>query len=735
MSRSKTSPKARHRKRQKQRSQAPNDQADIALALDHQRAGEVEQAKQIYCEVLRRNPECVDAWHLLGMALASVGQHDEAINCLKQAVGLLPDHPELLGNLGVVYRSAGDLVAAESTLRQAIHLAPEATGIRANLGTVLMEQGNLDAATTMFERVLRADRDHKLATMNLANIWQSQGRTRDAADAYVRLLGQHPHDALVAANLGEALRQLGAWAEAAESLSHALTLAPQQTETRLNLARTLMNLNQHAAAEKQLRDLIRQRSDWSKPYHYLGKMLLDIRQLPAARQAIEQALANDPTDLYAMNTLGFTHLEMGQHALATSCFERVVERDPTMHAAHSSLLFIKSGDPAIDQQALFEAHREWGQMHGSVEQFDHPARAVDDRRIRLGYLSPDFRNHAVSRYFEPVLVAHDRERFEVFCYGEVSAPDAATDRMMAQADHWRSTVGFSDQQVADMLQADGIDVAIDLAGHTAWNRLKALAYRPAPVQMTWLGYPNTTGLEAIDYRITCSIQDPPDQPTYHTEQLLRLPVGSFCFAPPAGAPDVSTSPFVSKGSITFGSLHRPFKISEKVRTLWAEVLKACPASRLILFNTRFNDESMAAFRQSFLHAGIDRSRFEIRNDAGQNGYLATYDEIDISLDVAPWAGGTTTLESLWMGVPVLALCGDQRAARSTAAIMHHVGLGDWVADKVDNYAELATTKSADVSSLVALRRELRGMVQSTLADADRFTRELEKAFQSAVVGR
>ena len=260
----------------------------------------------------------------------------------------------------------------------------------------------------------------------------------------------------------------------------------------------------------------------------------------------------------------------------------------------------------------------------------------------------------------PCLNAIAAERVETYCYAEVDFPDEMTQRLQARSDHWRFTTGLSDRQVAQMIAADEIDVLVDLAGHTSGNRLKSFAYRPAPVQVTWLGYPNTTGLPTMDYRLTCETQNPLNEPSYHTEELVRLPFGAICFSPPPRAPDVTPLPFRVNGFVTFGSLHRPFKITPPVRELWAEVLLANPQSRLILFNTRFTEQWSSVIAEDLVARGIEPDRFEIRKTHDGSSYLDVYKDVDIGLDTTPWAGGTTTIEALWMGVPVVGLYGDRR---------------------------------------------------------------------------
>ncbi|NNE00893.1 MAG: tetratricopeptide repeat protein [Pirellulaceae bacterium] len=733
------SSKKRRLPRRKRRPAAPSQvdsQAStgqlIANALQLQKAGDLESAKTLYCQILHREPLNPDAWHLLGMTLHGADQHREAIECLQKADAIVPNHPEVLANLGVVYRSMGNPDQARCVLEKSIAADPNSAAARINLGTVLLESSLLDAAEAQFQRALEIDPHAANAAMNLGNVWQKQGRLRDAEGIYRQLLERNAGNAKLLTNLGESLRKQGKRSEAVAVLKQALSADPQSIETALNLARALKHSSRHGEAEELLRQVVRQYPELAKAYHYLGITLLDLGDLDAAREEVTRSVELDPSDVYAISSLGTIYLEMGRNDAALESFRKVIDKDPMMSEAHGSILYIMSADPTTDQAELFEEHRRWGQIHGNLEpRFEHRNVKQVNRPLRIGYVSPDFRNHAVAKFIRPVLQSHDPQRVEVFAYAEVPVPDEMTVELKSLVPHWRNTDGLSNLQVAQQIVADEIDILVDLAGHTSRNRLLVFAHRPAPVQMTWLGYPNTTGLSTIDYRLTCQTQNPIGEPSYHVEELLRIPGGSFCFSAPSDAPDVQSAPVARNGHITFGSLHRPFKISESVRDLWSAVLTAVPDSRMLIFHTGFNAKAISDLRQSLIERGIASDRFEIRNEYDGDSYLETYHEIDIALDVSPWAGGTTTLEALWMGVPVAAYFGNSRSSRSTAAIVKNAGHADWVADSDQQYVRVATDLAGDTDALEQIRRGLRDDVRQSVVDADRFTRELEQTFQLA----
>ncbi|MGB7346536.1 MAG: tetratricopeptide repeat protein [Pirellulaceae bacterium] len=702
----------------------------VEAALVKHQAGEYEQAKQLYCKVLAREPANANAWHLLGMMLYSTGHHADALDCVSKAITIVPNDASMQSNLGLIYSSLGQFDDAIKALERAITLDPQFVAARNNLGTVLMDAGLLESAETHLQMALQLDPDFADAAMNLGNVWQRQGRLRDAETIYRQCLEREPKNPLALTNLGESLRQQCNWTEAAEVFTRAIQLNPNSVETQLNLGRTYLNLSRHDEALAQFRDVAERLPRNAKAHHYLGKTLHDVGDVLAATKVLSLALEIDPADAYAQSTLGFVYLDSGQRELATECFRRAIELNPAMSESHGCLLYIMSGDPMMSPQQLYSEHVSWGKMHGAVPSMG-PHRNVRQkgRRLRIGYVSPDFRNHAVAKFIQPVLESHDCEKVELFCYAEVAVPDETTAAIRGLSNHWRVTTGLSDQQVAQQIATDKIDILVDLAGHTSRNRLLAFAYKPAPIQMTWLGYPNTTGLNAIDYRLTCDVQNPVGEDSLHTERLIRMNGGSFCFTPPVDAPNVGPPPVQKNGFITFGSLHRPFKISEQVQALWARVLLACPTSRLLAFNTRFTDESEAALRKSLVQYGIDPHRITIRNHCEADNYLQTYQEIDLTLDVFPWAGGTTTLEALWMGVPVVARYGDRRSSRSTAAIVGGIDRPNWIAYSDEEYVQLSKSLAIDIPQLCRQRKTLRQQTLQTIADSWRFTRELEGVYQ------
>jgi predicted O-linked N-acetylglucosamine transferase (SPINDLY family) len=356
-----------------------------------------------------------------------------------------------------------------------------------------------------------------------------------------------------------------------------------------------------------------------------------------------------------------------------------------------------------------------------------------DRILNIGYVSPDFRKHAVSFFTEPVLASHSKEHFRIFCYSDVPQDDAVTERLRQYAEQWRSIAGMPDQQVADLIRTDCIDILVDLAGHTAHNRLLVFARKPAPVQATWIGYPATTGMSAMDYKIVDTYTDPPGMTErFYTEELLRMPESFLCYLPDAESPAVAPLPANSAGHITFGSFNNFAKVNPKVLTLWAEILRDIPASRLIIKANSLADKTTAKqVLDIFVKNGIITDRIELHGMIPSSGmHLDLYNRVDIGLDTFPYNGTTTTCEALWMGVPVITLAGKTHASRVSASLLANTGLEDLIAETMDDYREKAVLLAQNLHRLENLREGMRGrMAQSPLTDARRFTTDLEKCYR------
>ena len=409
-----------------------------------------------------------------------------------------------------------------------------------------------------------------------------------------------------------------------------------------------------------------------------------------------------------------------------------MDRWPDNAGVHSDFLLALWHDPRQTPRAVFEESRRWAARH--AEPLRRLWRAHDndrdpERRLRVGYVSPDFRDHAVGRLLRPVLARHGREAFEVFCYSDVERPDAMTARLRPLADVWRDTASIYDEELAEQVRADRIDILVDCCGHFAGNRLLAFALKPAPVQVSHFGYCGTTGLSAIDYRITDASSDPPGTTeACHTEALVRLDGGCcWCYEPAEPTPDVGPLPALAVGHVTFGSLNRPAKLNDAVIETWARVLRAVPGSRLLLLSGTASDAGLSA---RFARHGVDAARVDDAPRQPRLDYLALHNRIDVGLDPFPFNGDNTLCDALWMGVPSVALAGDAFVSRRGVSHLNNVGLPELAAEDVDGYVWVAAELAADLPRLAALRAGLRGRLSgSALADGRSYVRRLEEAYR------
>ncbi len=514
-------------------------------------AGALDEARDLYCQVLEADSGQTDAWHLLGLLANQIGQHALARQFVENALARAPENAEYHNSLGVVHLGLKQPAQALACFQRALELAP----------------------------------GHLLALMNQGNAFQDLSDAEAAIECYRRVLALRPDHPETLNNLGRAYAHLGQLELAAASYRQALALRPGQVESLTNLGGALHHLGHLREALECYCAALELRPDLAALYNNMGNVLRDLGLMNEALGNYQLALRLQPDYELAHNNRGLALTMQGNLAEALPCYRRALELNPQYHEAHSNLLFALNYDQNVEPETLFAEHRAWGER---LEQAAPPFRPHTndqnpDRALRVGYVSPDLRDHALVRFFEPVLANHDPASVQVHCYAEVPVPDAVTGRLRGHAQGWRFTCGVRDDLLAEWIRQDGIDILVDLAGHTARNRLSVFTHRPAPVQATYLGYPNTTGLRCVDYLISDEVFFPADVPALATETIVRLPRGICCFAVPASALAVVPLPARTAGCLTFGSLHNLAKLNPDVIDLWSEVLRTTPGTRLLLF--------------------------------------------------------------------------------------------------------------------------------------------------------
>jgi predicted O-linked N-acetylglucosamine transferase (SPINDLY family) len=471
--------------------------------------------------------------------------------------------------------------------------------------------------------------------------------------------------------------------------------------------------------------------DPDKPGYYnnLATIHENENELEAAVRCLQQALRQRPDYAAAWHNLGEVRKAQGRVRDALDAYLQAIRHSPHFFASHDSLLMLLNYDPRTSASDVAAAHRRYGALLPTVAAC--PARPTEpDRPLRVGYVSPDLRRHAVARFLEPILAHHDRAQFQVYLYGEIPGEDDVTRRLKTYAAGYWMTSLHPTAEVVERIRTDRIDILVDLAGHTRHNRLDVFPFRPAPVQCTYLGYSNTTGLDSVDYRITDCVVDPPDSPLWTSEQLVRLDHSFGCFQPPAGAPEVSSLPAARSGTITFGSHHPLVKLNDDVLALWGRVMQRVPTARLLCLRDNLGGELGQRLLKMLATHGIGPERVGLRSpDIDERNYLKLFAEIDIVLDAFPFNSHTMSCESLWMGVPLVTLRGDRPTSRLSSSVLTALGLNDWIADTPDAFVDIAARQAADLAGLARVRGDLRSKMLASVCDGASFTRELEAAYR------
>ncbi len=601
----------------------------------------------------------------------------------------------------------------------------------------LHQAGRTVEAEAAYQAVLAGDPGHANANNNLAIILRARGDWEAALSCYRRALDRNAADPFVHSNQGCLLLDLGRTAEAEASLRTAIRLKPDYAEAHFNLANILRKRGDRDGAKAAYGEALRLKPDMAAALCNLGDLHKGAAELTRAVECFVAALKADPKSAEAWNNLGETLKEMGRIDEAITVFQKGLEAHPTHALMHSNLLLALHYTPAIPPETIVKAHAVWAQRHADplLPAGKRHANPRDpDRRLRVGYVSPDFCAHSVAFFAEPLIRAHDRRHFEVVCYHASGRSDAVTERLKGLANGWRSLVGVDDVRAAALIEQDGIDILVDLAGHTANNRLTLFARKPAPVQATWLGYPNTTGIRAIDWRFSDAVAEPPGEADrLSAERIVRLPHGFHSYRPPVDVAPPAEPPLLANGHVTFGSFNNTSKVTGEVVRVWSEILKRVPNSRLIIKSGQMGDaETRQRYLNTFVQFGIDAGRVELlaRIDAA-DGHLRAYDRLDIALDPFPYNGTTTTCEALWMGVPVVTWTGASHVARVGASLLTHCGLGELVAADEAGYIATAVALAGDAERLAGLRRTMRDRLNAApLTDYTGFARGVEAAYRA-----
>ncbi|MHB8354888.1 MAG: tetratricopeptide repeat protein, partial [Burkholderiales bacterium] len=681
-------------------------------------------------------PDDAEAHGNLGNALKDLGRLDDAVASYHMALKFKPDYAETHYNLGNALQDLGRLDDAVESYHRALKFKPDFAEGHNNLGVAFKDLERLDDAVASYRLALEIRPDYAEAHYNLGNALKGLRQPDDAVASYHRALEIKPDFADAHSNLGNALSDLGQYDDAVASYHQALKFKPDYAEAHSNLGVALKELGRLDDAVASFQRALKFKPDYAEAHNNLGNALKELGLLDDAVASFQRALKFKPDYAEAHYNLGIALKDLGRLDDAVASYHLALKFKPGYAEAHSNLLFTHnylSGQPA---EALLSEAMRYGTLVGRQANAYQkwPNLPDPDRCLRVGLVSGDLCAHPVGHFVESVLgalAAHASGRLELIAYPSHFRCDALTERIKACCCGWHSAVGLSNEQLAKQIRDDGIDILMDLSGHTRHNRLPMFAWKPAPVQVSWLGYFATTGVTAMDYLIADPWTLPESEEAYFTEKIWRLPETRLCFTPPDVDVQVGPLPALSNGYITFGCFNNLTKMNDEVVALWAKILLSIPNSRLFLKAKQLNESSVRKNTiERFVTHGIDASRLVLEGYEPRKEYLAAYHRVDMAVDPFPFTGGTTSVEGLWMGVPVLTLAGEHFLSRQGVGILMNAGLPEWIATDTDDYVARAVSHAADLQRLAALRNGLRQQVlASPLFDASRFARHFESALR------
>jgi predicted O-linked N-acetylglucosamine transferase (SPINDLY family) len=676
----------------------------LQSAISHHQAGRLSEAEPIYSRILAVEPTQPDALHLLGVLASQCGHH----------------------------------AAGEEMIRRAVAVRPSAPNFRLSLGNVLMAQGRRADAIAQFQEEIRLCPKSVLAMNNLGAALAQEGRAEDAIRVLEAAVALSPAYADALSNLGVEYVKTGRTAEGVASCGRAALLMPGRAEIEYNLGFSYMQAKDYAAAQAAYRRVTLLDPLHAKAWNDLGVVLMhETDHWEEAESSFAKALEIWPDFFWAHNNLARLLKDSGRIDQAVEAYRKALRFASDASLAdivHGNLLVTMQYQEGLPPSALREEHRRYGErVAATIAPVPLPVRdRRSNRRLRLGFVSPNFASHPVGRFLVRLLENIDSAAFEVYCYNDTRRTDGLTARICKAAACWHESCDLSDEQLAARIRADEVDVLFDLAGHTALNRLAVFARRAAPLQVTWLDYVGTTGISQMDCLLADSLQIPDGSEADYLEQVLRLPGDYVCFDPP-DAPPVEATPALANGFVTFGSFNIVSKVSGTLVKAWAKILRQVPGSKIFLKNRGFGLPMVQRrYRELFEDEGVSSERVLFSGWSKQPELLASYGSVDICLDTFPYNGGLTTCEALWMGVPVVTCAGDRFAGRHSLTHLRAAGETGTTAFNLEDYVSIATKLAGDIPALEKARSGRRSRVAaSSLCDGAAFARGFEFVIRQA----
>ena len=641
---------------------------------------------------------------------------------------MTPIQVEEAMQIAVGHHVAGRLAEAEALYRQVLARSPDHAKALHLLGALACQVGHLEASIELIGRAIAIDPAVAHYHVDRGEAYRRAGRLEEAVAGYQRAIALKPGLALAHSNLANALWGLGRLDEAMIAAERAIELEPGSAEAHNNLGNVLKDLGRYDEAIAAFGRAIELQPGFALAHNNLGCALFARGDPEAAIAAVGRAIELEPDRAEAHSNLGHALKEVGRIDEALAALRQALALRPDLAKAASGLVYAVHFHPEYDAQAILAEHRAWARVHAeplAAEIRPHENDRTPERRLRVGFLSPDFRDHAVGRALLPLFAHHDRRRMEFVAYSDVRAPDGVTEELRGLADRWQYVAELSDRSLAERIREDRCDVLVDLALHTADNRMLVFARKPAPVQVTMLGLPATTGLATIDGRLTDPYLDPPGTSDGdYTERSIRLPHCFWCYQAAEDAPAVNSLPALQKGVVTFGCLNQFAKVSRLALEVWIRVLQSLPGARLLIHapSGRHREQVQHLFQKG----GIAPERVMFVGRVPRKPYFRCYHDLDLCLDPFPYHGGITTMDSLWMGVPVITLAGRTAVGRAGVSILSNVGLPELITRTPEEYLAIAVSRARDLAGLAELRAGLRQRMRaSPLLDGKGYAAEVE----------
>ena len=669
----------------------------------------------------------------LGNAAEDSGHLAEACAHYRKAITIAPRYGRAHLNLGIGLEASGDVDGAAAAFEAAIAMDPESANAGYNLGRLLYSRGELPRAAELLRAALERKAGFAEAHVVLSSVLHAQGSLQPAVAELEAALALRPDWNAVHVDYARLLIQLGRTGDAEAALRKALKEQPDLSEAHFTLSDVLDAKGDAEGAAAALERALALRPDWAQALNNYGVLLHRLQRLPQAEAALRRAIAVEPGLSNAYRTLGAILINQCRIDDAIEMFRVGRQHDPQGFDLESAELFALNLSDQTSSETIFARHRAFGTRLESAypRRFPSYPNARDpNRRLRIGYLSPDFCNHGVALFTLPLVERHDRDKCEVHCYHAGTMADDYTRALRESSDVWRDVPALSHAELADVIHRDGIDILVDLAGHTG-PTLPVFALAPAPVQASWLGYLCTTGLSRIQYRLCDAVTDPEDSQRLHTETLIRLPGSQWCYRPRTGYDyrGPALPPRQTNGYVTFGSFNHAPKLSRSVLSLWARILVEVPDSRLVLVGIP-EGAARDAVTACLAGAGVAADRLLITGRVPLQDYFRRLGDVDLALDTTPYSGGTTTCDSLWMGTPVLTLPQSRPVSRSAAGILSVAGLTEWIASSPDDYVARAVAFARNGETLATRRDIVRAhMRESPLMDEPSFAHHVEDAYR------